>query len=139
VFEWAWRGLRRERVARTAHRLVEVDVDALELQVRVAVVRAGGVHAMLVADHLPELQGRGDGWPDQNGGLVRRRQMVPGQEGSEGASTRPPSSTRREAKWDFPTHLGTDLVAALAGLHVHNLTHVGSNESRRRLWPGAGS
>ena len=34
---------------------VEVDVDALELQVRVAVVGAGGVDAVLVRDDFPEL------------------------------------------------------------------------------------
>ena len=33
---------------------VEVHVDALELEVGVAVVRAGGVNAMLVADDFPE-------------------------------------------------------------------------------------
>jgi len=35
--------------------LVEVDVDALQLQVRVALVGTGGVHAVFVADDLPEL------------------------------------------------------------------------------------
>merc|ERR1719284_58837 len=35
--------------------LVEVHVDALELQVRVAVVRARRVDAVLVGDNLPEL------------------------------------------------------------------------------------
>ena len=35
--------------------LVVVHVDALELEVRVAVVGAGGVHTMLVGDNLPEL------------------------------------------------------------------------------------
>ena len=34
---------------------VEVDIDALELQVRVAVVRARGVDPVLVAHHFPEL------------------------------------------------------------------------------------
>ena len=38
-----------------AGRLVVVDVDALELEVRVAVVRARGVDAVLVGDDLPEL------------------------------------------------------------------------------------
>jgi len=51
--------------------LVEVDVDALQLEVRVAVVGAGGVNAVLFGDDLPEL--------------------------------------------------GTDLVAALAGLKMNNL------------------
>ena len=36
--------------------LIVVDVDPLELQVGVAVVRAGRVDAMLVRDHLPELE-----------------------------------------------------------------------------------
>ena len=35
--------------------LIEVHVDALELQVRVAVVRTRRVDAVLVRDHLPEL------------------------------------------------------------------------------------
>jgi hypothetical protein len=34
---------------------VEVNVDSLELKVGVAVVGTGGVHAVLVGDHLPEL------------------------------------------------------------------------------------
>ena len=38
-----------------ARRLVVVDVDALELEVRVAVVRARRVDAVLVGDDLPEL------------------------------------------------------------------------------------
>jgi hypothetical protein len=54
--------------------LVVVHVDTLQLEVGVAVVRAGGVNAMLVADDLPEL--------------------------------------------------GTDLVAALAGLDVNNFAHI---------------
>ena len=39
----------------TAAGLVEVHVDALQLQVRVPVVGASGVHAMLITDDLPEL------------------------------------------------------------------------------------
>jgi hypothetical protein len=52
------RGERRRRPCkgplhqRTAGRLVEVDVDALELQVRVAGVGAGRVDAVLIADDL---------------------------------------------------------------------------------------
>lgn len=38
--------------------LVVVDTDALQLQVRVAHIVATGVYAMLVADDLPELQGK---------------------------------------------------------------------------------
>merc|ERR1719460_3332340 len=34
---------------------VEVDIDALELEARVAVVGAGGVDAVLIGDYLPEL------------------------------------------------------------------------------------
>lgn len=37
--------------------LVVVHVDTLQLEVAISVVRAGGINAMLVADHLPELQG----------------------------------------------------------------------------------
>ena len=36
--------------------LVEVDVDALQLQVRVTVVGARGVDAMLIGDDLPKLR-----------------------------------------------------------------------------------
>ena len=39
----------------TAGCLIEVAVDALQLQVGVAVVRSGGVDAVLIGDHLPEL------------------------------------------------------------------------------------
>ena len=39
--------------------LIVVDVDPLELQVRVPVVGAGGVDTVLVRDHLPELQNNG--------------------------------------------------------------------------------
>merc|ERR1719220_558615 len=35
--------------------LIEVDIDALQLQVRVSIVSAGGVDAMLIGDDLPEL------------------------------------------------------------------------------------
>ena len=35
--------------------LVEVDVDSLELEIRVAVIGASRVDAVLVRDHLPEL------------------------------------------------------------------------------------
>ena len=38
----------------TAGGLVVVDVDALELEVGVTAVGAGGVNAVLVADHLRE-------------------------------------------------------------------------------------
>lgn len=37
---------------------VVVDIDALELEVAVAVIGAGGVDAVLVRDHLPELGAR---------------------------------------------------------------------------------
>jgi hypothetical protein len=57
----------------SARGLIVVHVDALELEVGVAVVGAGGVHAVLVGDDLPEL--------------------------------------------------GSDLVAALAALHVDDLAH----------------
>ena len=40
----------------SAGRLVVVDVDSLELEVRVAVVGSGGVDSVLVRDHLPELR-----------------------------------------------------------------------------------
>ena len=36
--------------------LIVVDIDALELQIRVAVVGAGRVDTVLVRDHLPELK-----------------------------------------------------------------------------------
>ena len=40
----------------TASGLVEVDVDALQLEVAVSMVGAGGINTVLVRDHLPELQ-----------------------------------------------------------------------------------
>ena len=45
----------RARHVAAAGRLVVVHVDALQLEVAVAVVRAGRVHAVLVGDDLPEL------------------------------------------------------------------------------------
>ena len=39
----------------TARRLVVVDIDPLQLQVRVTMVGPGRVDAVLVRDHLPEL------------------------------------------------------------------------------------
>ena len=36
---------------------VEVDIDALKLEVWVAAIGSGGVDTMFVWDHLPELQG----------------------------------------------------------------------------------
>ena len=39
--------------------LVVVDADAVELQVAVAMLGACGVDAVLVAYHLPKLQGKG--------------------------------------------------------------------------------
>lgn len=38
--------------------LVVVDADALQLQVRVPHIVATGVYSMLIADDLPELQGK---------------------------------------------------------------------------------
>ena len=69
----------RTRHVAAAGGLVVVHVDALELQVRVAVVRTRGIDTMLVTDHLPELR--------------------------------------------------TDLVAALAALDVHELTHWSSEDN----------
>mmetsp|Transcript_8066 Transcript_8066/g.14380 ORF Transcript_8066/g.14380 Transcript_8066/m.14380 type:complete len:454 (+) Transcript_8066:282-1643(+) len=43
------------RYVTAARGLVKVHVDALELEVRVAVVGAGGVYAVLIGDDLPEL------------------------------------------------------------------------------------
>merc|ERR1712170_168563 len=59
--------------------LIVVDIDPLQLEVRVPMVGASGVNAMLIRDHLPEL--------------------------------------------------GTDLVAALSSLNVHDFTHL-----ERYLW-----
>ena len=42
------------RLQKQQARLIEVHVDALELQVRVAVVRARRIDAVLVRDHLQE-------------------------------------------------------------------------------------
>ena len=38
----------------TSGSLVEVDVDALKLEVRVASISSSGVNAVLVGDNLPE-------------------------------------------------------------------------------------
>ena len=47
--------------------LIVIDADPVELQIAVSMVGAGGVNAVLIADHLPELReknrrGRGRGW-----------------------------------------------------------------------------
>jgi len=41
-------------IALTSGSLVEVDVDALKLEVRVASISSSGVNAVLVRDNLPE-------------------------------------------------------------------------------------
>ena len=46
----------RKRTIAAARGLVEVHVDALQLQVAVALVGSSGVHAVLVADDFPELR-----------------------------------------------------------------------------------
>ena len=46
--------------------LVEVDIDALQLQIGIPVVRAGRVDPMLVRDHLPELKYKHKMHNDQN-------------------------------------------------------------------------
>jgi len=56
--EYLWKRLgknptRRENRLLTTGSLVEVDVDALELEVGVTVVGTGGVNTVLVADNLP--------------------------------------------------------------------------------------
>ena len=43
------------RTIAPASGLVKVHVDALQLEVRVPVVRARGVNAVLVSNHLPKL------------------------------------------------------------------------------------
>ena len=58
---WGWKQLtptlpRAPRTVAAAGRLVVVHVDALQLQVGVAVVGAGGVDAVLIGDDLPELR-----------------------------------------------------------------------------------
>lgn len=35
--------------------LIEIDIDALELEVGISVVRAGGVYSVFVRDDFPEL------------------------------------------------------------------------------------
>ena len=67
----------------TAGGLVEVHVDALQLQVRVASVRAGGVDAMLVADDLVVFGGVGEEWAQQH-------------------ATFEAGQARAAAKWDRP-------------------------------------
>merc|ERR1719269_236726 len=75
----------RTRQVAAAGGLIVVDVDALELQVRVPVVRARRVDTVLITDHLPELR--------------------------------------------------ADLVAALAALDVHELTHGAGLKRLRSLEP----
>ena len=70
--------------------LIVVDVDALELEIRIALVRSSGVDSVLVGDNLPELK--------------RKLSLS--------------VSLLKVA------HLGTDLVTALTGLDVDNLSHV---------------
>ena len=58
---WGWKQLtptlpRAPRTVAAAGRLVVVHVDALQLQVGVAVVGTGGVDAVLIGDDLPELR-----------------------------------------------------------------------------------
>ena len=62
--EWGWGGGREpeysektpgDELQNLTGGLIVVDVDALQLQIGVAVVGAGGVNAVLVGDHLPEL------------------------------------------------------------------------------------
>ena len=58
---WGWKQLtptlpRAPRTVAAAGRLVVVHVDALQLQVGVAVVGAGGGDAVLVGHDLPELR-----------------------------------------------------------------------------------
>ena len=85
-----------------ARGLVEVHVDALQLQVRVTVVRARGVHTVLVGDDLWEVQRR------------KKKRKVSGKKISQ--------AINREAH--LP-ELGANLVAALASLNVNNLSHLG--------------
>ncbi len=82
-------------------RLIVVDVDALELQLGCAVVRASGVDSVLVGDDLPELT------------VGVEREML---------------SRYLEGPWGrkdllLHAHFGADLVAALAGLDVNDFPH----------------
>jgi hypothetical protein len=104
---------RDEAEGLTAGRFVVVHVDALQLQVGVAAVRARGVDAMLVADHLWGRKKKGGEGDDQ----ISKKIPLWGR----GAAV--------DLLFPFPglppalrlTHLpelGTDLVTALASLDV---------------------
>ena len=98
----------RER--RTAGGLVVVHVDALELEVGVAAVGAGGVDAVLIADNL-------------NSGERRRSVKVggAGRKGSNSGRKLIPSQFVRSTRTHLP-ELSTDLVTALTTLDVNDLT-----------------
>ena len=106
-----------KRGSLTAGGLVEVHVDALQLQVAVAMVRARGVHAVLVADDCRggECIGAASGARTgrEAGGQVKQ------------ASTVFPALLQLAALCVLTLpELGTDLVAALAALDVDDLTHL---------------
>lgn len=94
--------------------LVVVDVDTLELQVAVAVVSAGGVDAMLVGDHLPELRRK-------NRDINTREAPVESNMASASPARPPPPQSQ--------PHLSADLIAALASLQMHDLSHDGGCKS----------
>lgn len=96
--------------------LVVVHVDALQLQVAVAVVGTGWVDAMFVADHLPKL-----------------RQKIAS--GAAGPGAPPPLSSPPPPPPAHRPHLGPDLVSALPGLQVHDLPHDGGGTGRCQPTP----
>lgn len=61
---------------------VVVDADALQLQVRVPHIVATGVYAVLIADDLPELQGK-RGSAGATTGLAPKPAVAPGRDFGE--------------------------------------------------------
>ena len=97
--------------------LVVIDVDALELEVGVAAVTAGGVDAVLVADDFPELGADLVAAPGCGGFLSRLRQLnsLTGPQPERGGrrrSIRYPRRRRRTEKRRVQPALDSDNLAA---------------------------
>ena len=110
---------------RTSGRFVVVHVDALQLEVGVTAVGTGGVDTVLIADNLSSegeegVRGRRDGdgknRPDGTGKTSPGEEMIDSR-----------MAVQSEIK-EKSTHLpefGTNLVATLSALDVHNLASRG--------------
>ena len=133
-------------------RLVVVHVDPLQLQVRVSVVGAGRIDAMLVRDHLPELTIRQplSSVRADKMGLLEILTWIVNDERDHGRlvdrfTDRPIAAEKNPISIIFSyelttcrfrgcdTDLGTDLVATLSGLYVHDLPHLRIVRGRRNV------